>query len=391
MKEYKYSNKLRILICIVSPVLIAGFGYIGFLPFIEDYSLTRKLFLIGLSLFLIFAVIMSVIEAVKTKLVIKDKQFIQTRIFSIRTLGFDEIEGFKIDENYTYLIPNNDKKAITVTKYFSDTYGLRNFLASNFKDLDEADKNKVLTKLLTNKKYGKNENEIIVKIEKIKKVTRPLNWIALGLALALWFYPKFYELLTILNIVIPIIALGIIIKSKGLVHILSADDSPYPTLNTALSVPPLVLLIRAITDYDIYSYLNIWFPIVVLTGGIMYLLVKYSEDEFKIENKTEKFIVYPFFTIAIGIFMFALIIQLNCTFDSREYQTFETTVISKEISKSRRSKTYKINVGDWNGKGKNTEIRITRNQYSNLNESDKIEIILRPGLLNIPWYHIKIN
>ena len=272
MKEYKFSNNLRILTFIVAPILIGGFGYIGFIPFIKDYGLTGKLLLLGLSIFLVFAVIMSVIEAVKTKLVIKDGKFIKTRIFSIRTLKFDEIEGFRIDENYTYVIPNNDKKGIKVTKYFSDTYGLRNFLGSNFKNLDKADKNKQVKKLLSNKKYGKNEKEIIAKVERIQKITRPLNWIALALGLGLWLYPKYYELLTILNIAIPIIALGIIIKSKGLVHVLSEDDSPYPTLNTALSMPPLVLLIRAITDYDIYSYLNVWLPIILLTAGIMYLL-----------------------------------------------------------------------------------------------------------------------
>ncbi|MCG8578808.1 MAG: hypothetical protein MI866_02760 [Bacteroidales bacterium] len=391
MKEYKFSNKLKLLTYIVAPILIGGFGYIGFIPFLKDYGLTGKLFLLGLSFILIFAAIMSIIEAVKTKLVIKDKQFIKTRIFSIRILRFDEIKGFRIDENYTYLIPNNDKKAIIVTKYFSDTYELRNFLTSNFKDLDKADKKKEVKNLLTNKKYGRNKNEIITQIEEIQKITRPLNWIALVLALALWFYPKFYELLTILNIVIPIIALGIIVKSKGLVHVLSDDDSPHPTLNSALSMPPLVLLIRAITDYDIFSYLNVWLPIIILTSGIMYLLIKYSEDEFKGESKTEKLIIYPFYSIAIGIFMFALVIQLNCTFDNRPYETYESSIISKKISESKNSKTYKINIADWNGKGKKTEVRVTRNQYSKLKENDKIEIILRPGLFDIPWYHIRIN
>ena len=89
--------------------------------------------------------------------------------------------------------------------------------------------------------------------------------------------------------------------------------------------------------------------------------------------------------------MFALVIQLNCTFDTREYEKFETTVVSKKISESRKSKTYKINVTDWDGKGKKTEVRVMRNQYAKLNENDKIEIILRPGLFNIPWYHIRIN
>ena len=392
MKEFKFSNKLRILTFIVAPILIGGFGYIGFIPFIKDYGIIEKLFLVGLSAFLIFAVIMSVIEAVKTKLVIKDKLFIKTRIFSIRTLGFDEIEGFRVDENYIYLIPKSDKKAIKVTRYFSDKYELIRFLDSNFKDLDEADKKKEVKKLLNNKKYGRNESEIIAKVEEIQKITKPLNWIALVLALVLWFYPKYYELLTILNIAIPIIALGIIIKSKGLVHILSDDDSPNPTLNTALSMPPLVLLIRAIIDYDIFSYLNIWLPIIILTSGIMYLLIKYSEDEFKGENKTEKYIIYPFYSIAIGVFMFALVIQLNCTFDTRDYQTFETTVVSKKISKSGKgSRTYKINVADWCGKGKKTEVRVSRNHYSKLNENDKIEIILRQGLFDIPWYYIRIN
>jgi len=392
MKEYKFSNKLRLITYIVAPILIGGFGYIGFIPFLKDYGLTGKLFLLGLSFFLIFAVIMSIIEAVKTKLVIKDKQFIKTRIFSIRTLEFNEIEGYRIDENYIYLIPNNEKKAITVTKNFSDKYELIGFLDSNFKDLDEFDKKEEAKKMLSNKKYGRNKSEILSKVKELKKITKPLNWVATAFALLLWFYPKFYELLVLVNIVIPFIAFLIILKSKGLIHILPDENSNYPTLNSAISFPPLVLLIRTLFDYDIYSYQNIWLPLIITSAILIYLLFNFSTDEFKVESKIEKLIVYPFFSLVIGIFMFAIIIQTNCTFDNRDYETFETTIISKEISKSGKgARTYKINVDDWNGIGRKTEVEITRSQYSKLNENDKIEIILRPGLFDIPWYHIRIN
>ena len=136
MNEFKFSNKLKLFSYIIAPILIGGFAYIGFIPFIKDYALLGKLLLIGLYVFFIFAVIMSVIEAVKTKLVVNDQQFIKTGIFSIRTLKFDEIEGYRIDGNYFYLIPKNDKK-------------------------------KERSKLLSNKKYGRNENEIIAKINEM--------------------------------------------------------------------------------------------------------------------------------------------------------------------------------------------------------------------------------
>ena len=392
MQEYKFSKKLRILTFIVAPLLIGGFGYIGFIPFIKGYGIFSKIFLIALSTGLIFAMIMSIIESVKTKLVVDNKEFIKTRIFSVRTLGFEEIEGYRIDDNYIYLIPNNDKKTIKITKYFSDKYELIGYLDSNFKDLDEFDKKEEAKKMLSNKKYGRNRNEVLSKVKELKKITKPLNWVATAFALLLWFYPKFYELLVIVNIAIPIIAFVIILKSKGLIHILPDENSNYPTLNSAISLPPAALLIRTLFDYDIFNYQNIWLPLIFISAVLIYLLFNYSTDEFKVESMTEKLIVYPFVSLVTGIFIFAILIQINCTFDNKEYETFETAIVSKKISKSGKgAKTYKINVADWNGKGRKTEVKITKSQYSKLNANDKIEMILRPGLFNIPWYHIRIN
>ncbi|TKG93982.1 hypothetical protein EYV94_14600 [Puteibacter caeruleilacunae] len=391
VREYKFPKYLKIITFIVAPLLIGGFGYLGVLPFINNYGLGAKIFLILLSLFLIFSIVMAVIEAVKTKLEIRDGKFIKTRIFSVRILQFDELEGYREDNSYTYLIPNNDKKAIKVTKYFSGTYELLGFLDSNFRDLDKWDLLKERRKLLNNKKFGRNGKEVKAKVKEAEKITKPLNWIAIATAILLFVYPVYYELLTVVNVVLPVIALVVVLKSNGLIQIISDEGSIHPTLNKCLTLPFLSLLVRALIDYNVYSYKNVWLPVIVLTGLIIYLIKEYFIEDLSKESIGVKLFAYAFVVSTIGFFMFGTLIQLNCTFDSRKYESVETVVVSKEISEGRRSTSYKLEIVDWNDKNETIDVKVSRKSYMKTNENDNVEVILKSGLFNIPWYKVSIK
>ena len=357
-------------------------------PFIFNWDLTQTVITIGVSTLFIFGIIMSIIEVKKTKLTIQNNQFIKTRIFSIRILNFTEVKGIRIGQNYIYIIPNNNKKKIGVTKYFEHKLELEGYLLNKYKDLDEIDKINEKNELYTNKKFGKNKKEIKNKVKEVKKITKPLNITGLSLALIHIFSILPYMFSLILNMLICISALILIVRSKGLIQVYSDEESPYPNLNSAVAMPPLAFLYTALVKYNIYDYTIIWILVSIMIVTIMSLFYPYFKD-IKVKTLTDKLIVYPIFVIAIGIFSFGFIVQLNCTFDSNNPYITHSKIISKKISKGKNSTSYNITIQDWNNKSKTLSVDVSKTKYSRIKKEENINIEVYPGLFKCPWFKVK--
>ncbi|MGB5988627.1 MAG: hypothetical protein WBG43_02655 [Marinifilaceae bacterium] len=384
IREYRFSKTAKILTFIIAPLLIAACFYGGFIAEIKA-SNTIRIIIAAVASSFIFCVIMSIIEVIKTKLIIEDDCFIKTRIFSTRTLAFKEIEGFREDDNHIYIIskvPN--KKNIKITTYFNNSNYLSNFLQKKFPDLDRNDLRKKENKFYRNKK-----KEITKKKEKIEKAILPLNWIGIASTLMFYFIPLNYEFLTIINILIPTIGLIILVKNKGFVSIMPYNDSLYPTLKYVLYWPVGALIVGIIMNYEILSYSNIWIPTTLITFIIVYIIKHYRDGESLQETKNEKRIIYIVTTAYVSVFVFISLLHLNCTFDYKEGEVFKTDVISKEIKEdSDHDLTYFITVHDWTNKTGMNEFKISKERYKKLDINNRVYIIVKDGLLGIPWYYL---
>ena len=64
-------------------------------------------------------------------------------------------------------------------------------------------------------------------------------------------------------------------------------------------------------------------------------------------------------------------------------------MLEKTISRSRRSTTYYVKVAPWGHHYDKERISVSAIQFAELNVGDKINIDLKKGLFNIPWYYIE--
>lgn len=394
IREYKFSKTAKILTFIIAPLLIAACIYGGFIAEIKA-SNTLKIIIAAVASSFIFCVIMSIIEVIKTKLIIEDDCFIKTRIFSTRTLLFKEVKGYRENENNIFIISKTpSKKDITVIKYFNNSCDIIAFLNKKYANLDKRDLRKQEKerneKIYNNKKLGKSKIEIAKKIKELKKITVPLNWLAAASSIMLIFRFLNYEFITIINVLIPIIGFVVVIKSKGLVHLMpEEDDTSFPTLNSTLSLPACALAISVIKDYYIFEYINIWIITILCTGIIIYLLKKYTYDEFIIETNLEKIFTYSFVSAFVAFNIFFSLLQINCIFDYKEGVIFETEVVYKETKEdSEDNLTYYIVVDDWVNKTDMNEFKVSWKRYNELNISKRVNVIVKDGLLGIPWYYL---
>jgi len=385
MKEYKIGKGWAIFIYIFTPLLIALFAWILIMPFVlDDTPIEMLYFLAPLSIGMIAYMVVGLLDTIKGKVIISSDTVSIRSTFINRDLEFDKIKGFKVEQNYIYILPNTTtKKRIKISTYIGNSGELTTWLRSKFPDLHQVNKEKENAEILDNFEYGRNTKERSFQLHQAKKIAKVLNW-AGGLIFA-WtlFKPEPYLYAILASISLPIIATFIVIYYKGLIRINEEKGSASPTVIVAVLITSCGLLLRALLDYNIFDYSNIWIPSIII-GITMISLVVFGTREFKFKNIRDYFSVL-FLTICFVCFGYGSIVTLNCIYDESVPQTYYSKVLDKHIS-SGKIKTYHITLATWGSQTENDDVSVTEELYDNLEIDDNVNIYLKKGRFEIPWF-----
>lgn len=110
----------------------------------------------------------------------------------------------------------------------------------------------------------------------------------------------------------------------------------------------------------------------------------------RIENSTKnKWWIYTALIFNIALYSYAGTYAANCTFDNSKPVVYEAEVIDKRISRGRRHTSYYIEVTPWGHHYDKEEIMVSRIQYDEIIVGEKVNIDLKKGVFDIPWYYIE--
>lgn len=227
-----------------------------------------------------------------------------------------------------------------------------------------------------------------------KIVLHRLNWleyIAIGFSLWFVFYPKPYEWLLIVLLIIPI--LGLFINGLGkpsiasLVEIDRESKNEYDVADF-IDVPAFAVMIRVLKDYELDSYSS------VLTAGSiafsLVLLFIYFTHQQITESSKDKSWIYSSVIFCIFVYSFSAVISINCVFDDSKPKVYQTEIIDKHSSRSRKgSRSYYVKVKPWGHHYDAENIRVSSQEYEQYSINDSVKIDYKEGLLGIPWYYLE--
>ena len=389
-KEYKIGKGWAVFIYISSPLLIALFGFLLIMPFVpgmkDNLSPGFYWFLAPMSLGMIGLIVIGLLDTIKGKVIVSSNAISIRSAFINRDLKFQEIKGFKVEQNYIFVLPNTEtKKRIRISTYIGNSYELITWLNSKFPDLHQVNQEKEEIEILDNFEYGRNVEERSSQLNQAKKVAKVLNWIG-GLILV-WtlFKPEPYEYAILASISLPAIATLVVIYYKGLIRIDEKKGSAYPTVFFAILMTSCGLFLRTLLDYDIFDYSNIWIPSIII-GIAMTTLIIFGTKKFKFKKAKDYFSVL-FLTIFFLGFGYGSTVTLNCMYDESVPQTYYSKVLNKRIS-SGKTRTYYIELAAWASQTKNDDVPVSKELYYNLEVDDNVKIYLKKGKFKIPWFII---
>lgn len=220
-----------------------------------------------------------------------------------------------------------------------------------------------------------------------------LEYITIGLAIWFFIYPEPYEILLGILLFIPIFGLflnGLHKPSMATLVEISSDKNGDDKYDVAdfIDIAAWIILARVLIDYKFESFYSMIIPgtiscVIILT--ILFLTHKQIE-----ESTRHKWWIYSSLIFNVSLYSYAGTYAANCSFDYSEPKVFQSEILNKRISKgSKGRKTYYVEVAPWGHHYDKEEISVSSVQYNELNSGDKINIDMKDGLFDIPWYYIE--
>lgn len=232
------------------------------------------------------------------------------------------------------------------------------------------------------------------KKKKKKLVLHKLNWleyIAIGLSAWFLFYPKPYNILLIILLLMPFIGMFLNgLEKPSIASLVEIDREAKNEYDVAdfIDIPAWVILIRVLVDYETDSFLAIIIAGTVAFIAIcLFLLVTHQQIN---DSNKDKWWIYSSIIFSFFVYSYSSVVAVNCRFDNSKPKVYETEIIDKHIHRGRRGRrTYYVRVKPWGHHYDAENISVTQSDYEMLNISQKVNIDYNEGLLGIPWYYIE--
>jgi len=390
LKVYKIAKGWAIFIYLFAPLLVGLFGWLLILPFQNgDFSPSFDWIFIPISIAMIALVVFGVIEVYKGKFIINSDSIKSISSFSNRVLKFDEIKGFTINEQYIFIEPKNKlNKRIKVSLYTGGYNEILKWLYEKYPNLDLINAIKEEHEILGDDSVGWTKEVRKEKLNRARKTAKIINLVAGIVAAWTFFYPTPYQYSIFIAAAIPIIALIVTKASNGLIRIDEKKGSAYPSVIYAFIYPSVGIMLRALLDYEIFDYKNVWSSVFFITiSFLLVLIIKQREITFK---KKMDILTIGSLTLFLFAYSFAIVVHYNCFYDNSEPKFYTAKVLNKRIS-SGKSITRYLKLTTWGPQTEIGEVRVGKEFYNRTEIGDQVNIYFRKGNLEIPWFIVTDN
>lgn len=318
----------------------------------------------------------------RSRLTVMSDRFVLVDFIKPKELLFGEISGYRQDNANNLILVRRDSsnKNMIIAAHFSGFDGLVAQVAERWENLDARDYAADEKKILEDSALGGTRDHVKSRLEFARWFARIFNGAAVIISLYGMVYPRPYGAVAAALFIIPLLSLLIIAFSRGILKAVDEKNSPVPGLFSSIFIPPAVLSLRALLDWNIIYggrlFLAAASVTLVLSGAVLALDKEYRK---KVLNVV---LIFPI----MGICSPGMTVIPNCMLDRTAPREFHVRVESKETTTGKRT-SYYLNVGSWGGYDER-RLPVGRELYAAVGEGDIVTISLRPGVLGIPWYHV---
>jgi hypothetical protein len=385
-KEYTLSIGWKIFLYIFIAAMFIGGAYLTYTS-IADKSWWLGLIGIGLvvlGLYLYF-------ELKASKIIISDNGIKRVGYFNSRELLINDIKGYDTTQGKRITIRPVDKsnKAIVLSDYtyFSDHREILEWILANCKDLDAEQERIGIEEIQNDDSYGYSGEERLAELKKLKRFCSYFNYGSIGLCFWLFIHPAPYDYVVLAGTIWPLVVMLVFYLKRDVVTLNSSEDKKqavYPSLTTALILPPLALLIRVLADFKLMHLTDMLLPaftVIAVLGAAFFGIIMNSKEKAR-SNKTTWLSAAAF----VLLYGFTAPVIINCNFDYSAPKEYKAQVLSQRVSTGKHT-SYDLTLSKW-GPRESEETEVSKSLYYQVKVGDTVYVNLKPGLFKMPWFYV---
>lgn len=171
------------------------------------------------------------------------------------------------------------------------------------------------------------------------------------------------------------------------------DDGNLKTNDFLFSIyfPAISIMYNVFVDFEFENLYNL-----LISGtfvfGIMIILLFLTHRSIP-SNRRNKLTIYFFLFLGLGIYSFSGIYGANCMYDFSEPKIYKVKVVDKNQTIIGGYKTpgpvkYFFRISQWGDHKDEEKIRIGKKLYNKIKKGDFVNVNLKKGVFNVPWYYL---
>lgn len=395
MTEFTYSKWFKIGITLFLCILIGVFISLVFLPFYNEKMSPNAIYIIApISFFLTILCGLGIRDLFISKVIITDTFISAKNAISDRKLRIEEIKGYKKVEKYIHIYPKSKlKKKIKISDFLSDSASIYYWLYNNFTDLNLQEGHKEEKEFYKSSEYGVSLEDKKMLLKKAHKTAKWIKISSIVITVVVLFLLKYFGNKNFIYplVFIPLVIILIVLFFKGIIKYDEKKEDEvtiYPSVLWGFLTPVFGLLLYTMFSINILKYDLVWSPLVYSTLIISFLCI-YGSKEYKLENAKAIGTTISLFLFS-AMYCFSVIIITNVFLDTSDEERYKAPIIEKRISKGKTT-SYYFTLSNKDLSEKSKEFNVSKNVYNLMNIGDSVNIYVKQGRLNIPYYKIKIN
>jgi hypothetical protein len=192
-------------------------------------------------------------------------------------------------------------------------------------------------------------------------------------------FPRpYYAVVTVLA-VLPLVAIGLMTRSRGLYRADRLPNDAHPNLGAVLIGPGIALALRAMMDIHLLDWQQVPGP--VLLGGFALTFVLARVDRTLLKRRATLFAYFLF----MSVYAYGVVMQANALLDRSQPEIFRVAVLGKSATPGNHPTSH-LQLDRWGPHQQANDVMVSAAFYTTVNPGDQVCVLLRPGLLRIAWY-----
>jgi hypothetical protein len=257
------------------------------------------------------------------------------------------------------------------------------FLAwfSAFRDLDATDMHHSVAVVAANADFGATPEQRLRRLALARKVAGALGFLAAAVAIWSFLWPQPYALLMASLAALPLLALILVVLSRGLFRIFAWTKID-AGLGMVFSLPTLAVMFRVLFDLNMVSVLPL-IGAAAIGAGVFVSIITVADR--KIRSQPAMLVVCG---LVAGLYFFGVIGEANALLDRSPLSVIRSQIVAKHVSRGKTT-TYHFTLAPWGARSDPDDASVPRDLYDRLQPGNPVCVLLHNGELGMPWFVVR--